>query len=502
MREALQAWLKCAAATGEPIEAARAAAEAIAKNPWDVVQQAGTLARAKMTTATEDIGLTASLAHRPVNHPQAIVQVSKGAPIPSFDRTGRRARGAFDTPIEMARATVDGALKASQRPVELGLDPAAGTGAFLVALAERGVQKIRGIELDPVAAAVARVAAPRGQIDIGDGFTVACETDVLVGNPPFVPPERQDKAMRQHLRDTIPWLRGRFDLAVPFAAISVQRVRTGGGVGLVLPEALMIQPYAQPLRELWVNHHKITGLSPPTAFPGAQVGVVLIHMTAGAGPAPLPDHGLSTESLLTLDGVPLQAALRPGDPELVAQIRSLSEPMGTVATVDTGVVSHGRLGGKGALLHDKPAPDRVPYVDARDLSENRTQWLSYQPSAMHRAKSPALFESPKVLVQRLRGRGPVRAWVDRSGLYAGHTLTVVRPDDPRFSPELLHTLITDPMVDGLLRMERGSRLDLYPKDVRSIPVPRVWSENPRLSLAEAWKLSPEQEDRLMAFILE
>jgi len=51
-------------------------------------------------------------------------------------------------------------------------------------------------------------------------------------------------------------------------------------------------------------------------------------------------------------------------------------------------------------------------------------------------------------------------------------------------------------------MERGSRLDLYPKDVRSIPVPRVWSENPRLSLAEAWKLSPEQEDRLMAFILE
>ena len=106
------------------------------------------------------------------------------------------------------------------------------------------------------------------------------------------------------------------------------------------------------------------------------------------------------------------------------------------------------------------------------------------------------------VLQRLRGRGPIRAWVDRGGLYAGHTLTVVRPDSPRVSPELLHRLITDPLVDGLLRMERGSRLDLYPKDVRSIPLPNRWLEDPGSSLADAWGLTVEQAARLLEFQVE
>jgi stage V sporulation protein SpoVS len=402
----------------------------------------------------------------------------------------------------MARATVHGALSAATRTVSVGLDPAAGTGAFLVAMAERGLAEIHAIELDPIAAAVAQVALPRAKITVGDGLITEGQADIVVGNPPFVSPERQNKRTREVLRQRMPWLTGRFDLAVPFAAIAVQRVNPGGGVGLILPAPMMNQPYGQPLREAWITTHRITGLSSPTAFPGAQVGVVMIHMRVGAGPAPLPDHGLQPHSLLRLSGVPLQANLRPGDPEIVAHIRTQSIGLGTVATIDTGVVSHGSHGGKQVLLHDHPAPDRVPYVDAKDLSKGRTLWLDYRPESMHRAKSPGLFSAPKVLVQRIRGRGPVRAWVDRSGLYAGHTLTVVRPDDKAFSPELLHSLITDPLVDGLLRMERGSRLDLYPKDVRAIPVPMAWKENPTLPLSTAWGLTTEQGQRLLDFSLE
>ena len=455
-----------------------------------------------MCPAPKDIGLTCTLSVRSPDHPHVVTRVNKGAPFPSFDRTGRRARGAFDTPASMTRDTVDGALKSCTRPVQIGLDPAAGTGAFLVAMAERGVPEIHGIELDSVAAAVAQIAVPKAVITIGDGLSVAAVADLLVTNPPFVPPQRQDKAQRAALRAQLPWLKGRFDLAVPFASLAVDRVLDGGGVGMVLPAPLMVQPYAQALRAHWVGRHQITALSAPLPFPGAQVSVVLIHMRIGAGPAPLPDHGLLPECLLTLSGVPLCARLRPGDPELVALIRSRSEPIGRFATVDTGVVSHGKLGGKRMLLHDTPAEDRVPYVDAKDLSNNRTRWLDYRPEHMHRAKSPHLFSAPKVLVARLRGRGPVRAWVDRSGLFAGHTLTVVRPDDSTFSPEILHRLITDPLVDGLLRMERGTRLDLYPNDVRSMPVPLAWQDAPDLSLAAAWGLSAEQVARLLTFSLE
>ena len=166
------------------------------------------------------------------------------------------------------------------------------------------------------------------------------------------------------------------------------------------------------------------------------------------------------------------------------------------------MVSHGAHGSKRALLHARPTDERVPYVDARDLSENRTQWLDYQPSMMHHPKHPDLFTSPKVLVQRLRGRGPVRAWVDYSGLFAGHTLTVVRPDCDTLSPEQIHSLITNPMVDGLLRMERGTRLDLYPRDVRSIPVPAAWLTAPETPLSLAWGLTRSEVDRLHEFCLQ
>ena len=501
MLEALTAWLSTAAKTEDTVQAAAAAAEALAGDPWEVVKQAGRLARCQMVTAKQDLGLTSMLIVRPVEHPATIAVVPAGAPYPTHDRTGRRKRGAYDTPIQMARSTVSEALRANTHNPRVAIDPACGTGAFLVALAEQVQCRIVGIELDPVAAAVARVAVPRAEVLISDGFTTEYEADILVGNPPFVPPERQDKSQRAHLKSTMPWLKGRFDLSVPFAAVAVDRVRKGGGIALILPASLMVQPYATPLRRAWLERHAITHLS-SSSFPGAQVNIVCIAMTADAGPAPFPNHGLSAQELGTLEAVPFHPSLRPGDPALVGLVRAASIPLGDIATVDTGVVSHGDLGGKAVLLHATPTPDRVPYVDAIDLAENRTQWLDYQPEHMHRAKTPALFESPKVLVQRLRGRGPIRAWVDRSGLYAGHTLTVVRPDGPTLSPEQLHTLITHPMVDGLLRMERGSRLDLYPKDVRSIPVPQAWLTEPDIGLVEAWGLNPAQADRLMAFSVE
>ena len=146
-----------------------------------------------------------------------------------------------------------------------------------------------------------------------------------------------------------------------------------------------------------------------------------------------------------------------------------------------------------------PPPERVPYVDAKDLTLNRTRWLDYHPKEMHRAKSPELFEAPKVLVQRLRGRGLIRGGWTVAASTLDTPSTVVRPDSPRVSPELLHRLITDPLVDGLLRMERGSRLDLYPKDVRSIPLPNRWLEDPGSSLADAWGLTAEQAARLLEF---
>lgn len=497
MRAALIAWLDRVARGADPVAAAMAAAEAEAADPWAVVAHAGLLARCAVGVASADLGLDAAL--RPVSPgaPRAIVRVERGAPIPVPRNEGRSGLGAFDTPRALARDLARRTVGAASRPVREGLDPACGSGAFLVALGELGLARVRGGDLDPAVLAVARIAAPRAVIELADGLLPGDPADVVVGNPPYVPPERQDKALRERLRREMPWLTGRFDLAVPFAARATERVAPGGALGLLITSAVMSQRYGAPLRRRWLQRSRVVHLSAPRPFPGAAVEVSEIVLRPGEPPGPVGEGGPEAAELLALDNAPLDPSLRPGDAALVAKIRAASAPLGRTCEVDTGVVAHSAAGGRSLLLFDAPGPRRVRYADAADFFAGRTRWLDYDPARMHRAKRPDLFERPKIVVQRVRGRRPVRAAIDRDGIYVGHTCTVIRPFDEAVAIERLLDLVRSPLVDGVVRVEAGHRLDLYPRDVAAIPVPRRWRDEPGLDLATAWGLTSAEVARLL-----
>ena len=108
MERALQAWLTSALSDDDELKALRAAAHAVAADPWHVVIWAGSLSRARKKIAESDMGLTASLRTCGVDSPRAIVQICEGAPYPHFDRQGRQQRGAFDTPQELGTSTGQG----------------------------------------------------------------------------------------------------------------------------------------------------------------------------------------------------------------------------------------------------------------------------------------------------------------------------------------------------------------------------------------------------------
>jgi len=495
---ALSAYLKRVASEGDHRDGVIAAARAVGRRPWDVVRFAGLLARCKLERADRDMGLSATLRPVPLASRAAVVRIAEGQPYPVLRHPGRRKRGAFDTPIDMARQVVKTALRSAEGSVRTGLDPACGPGSFLVAMTEAGVPEVFGTDIDPLALEVAQIACPTARLLQEDALRHGPEVDLICGNPPYVPPERQTRALRTELKRRFPWLRGRFDLVVPFAAVAVGRVRTGGAVGLVLPAAALVQPYGAPLRRRWLQRHRITELAGPMPFPGASVDVVLLVLRGDDGPAPVPPHGVSSEELLSLDNAPLDAELMPGDAQLVRSIRSRSVPLGSLALVDTGLVAHGPQGGKARLLSDEPEEGRVPYADARGFFVGERKWLDYQPAQMHRPKKPELFEQPKVVIQRLRGRAPVKAAIDTEGTYVGHTCTVVQSRDERLSLEAVLELVTSPLVDAITRIERGTRLDLYPKDVAAMPVPEQWlEEGARESLDQAWGLDDVSRVRLM-----
>jgi hypothetical protein len=362
---------------------------------------------------------------------------------------------------------------------------------------EAGVEEILGVDNDPVALAVAAEIVPRARLTLADAFAgTLTQADLVVGNPPFVPPERQDKALRRRLMLRFPWLMGRFDLAVPFAELAAQATLPGGGLGMVLPSAMLSQPYGYSWRCRWLRSHALWQIRGPRAFPGASVKVALLSWTEGAGPAPVPG-GLAADAILRLPAAPLDPVVQPADLALVDRIRETSVPLGSLCVVDTGLVAHGPLGGKARLMREGPGPGRVPFVDARDLFAGRSRWLAYRPSEMHRPKSPDLFESPKLLIQRLRGGGAVRALIDEQGRYAGHTLLVAVPREScTVSLERLLSLVQSPVAQAVNRVERGPRLDFYPADLRSLPVPRSWIRGGTGALPRAWGLTAKESCRL------
>lgn len=479
----------CAAATQAVLDAGG--------TRWQALTVGSALARARPQAQPGPHGIGAGLQPLAPTHRRALWQAAAGEELPVWDAGGRRGRGAFDTPERLAGRGVQAALAACRRPVRTGLDPACGPGAFLLALDQAGVPEILGVDRDPVALAVAAVVVPRATLICADAFSQPIpRADVVVGNPPFVPPERQDKALRRALQQRFPWLSGRFDLAVPFAELAAEATRPGGGLALVLPAPMLVQPYGRPWRRRWVQAHALDRLEGPEAFPGASVHVVLLAATVGAGPAPVPG-GVSAEAVLELPASPLDPEVQSADVALWRIVRAGSVPLGSLCVIDTGLVAHGPLGGKARLLHDSAGPGRVPFVDARDLFDGKRRWLRYAPAEMHRPKAPALFEPAKLLVQRLRGGGPVRAMVDRDGLYAGHTLLVAVPREHcGLPPERLLALVSSPLVQAISRIERGPRLDLYPQDLRALPVPRRWIAGETIGLGEAWGLAPAQVLRL------
>jgi len=118
----------------------------------------------------------------------------------AFDAAERRACGAFYTPDQVVRAQVRWADQLVREagfgdglstPGVITLDPAAGTGAYLLAAAELSPQaRLVGRELMPGPYAVAESLLPTASLTLGDTLSARFEEPgaellVCLGNPPY-----------------------------------------------------------------------------------------------------------------------------------------------------------------------------------------------------------------------------------------------------------------------------------------------------------------------------
>jgi hypothetical protein len=407
------------------------------------------------------------------------------------DRSARKASGSYYTPEPIVRRILERTvLPALDERTGLEgiprfrvLDPAMGTGQFLVAAFEAITARLTetfphmsrarlgryvarrclfGVDLNPLAAELARASL---WLAVGDAQLALRELhrnlrqgnalvgtlhpgnfDAVIGNPPFLDKKQIVRTLPDLDRE---WrrngcfrtARGIYDTYMLFVERAVQVVRPAGRVGMLTPIPWLTQSAGAPLREVLRESGSLRLLdeSAGAHFDGALVKVVGTVLQRGAKSDVIEVEGPGNTRVLPtslVDGLfhgQIRTDVDPADFPILEKIRRTAQPLSTYYTPTFGLRACSRI--RGAFRKDHWIQDRgrcrnpVRYIEADDLAGDaiawRGRWLDYQPESMYSPRTPSLFEWPKVLVPSLLGRRIIRAVLDREGYYADQSLVCI-----------------------------------------------------------------------------
>lgn len=218
----------------------------------------------------------------------------------------------------------------------LGIEPAAGDGAFLLPMVRRLVASCRqrhraitdchgslvALELDPIAAAGTRARVFTTLMECGavaeDAASLADTwvrnedalltvshlppADFVIGNPPYVRLEDVDAATMAKYRASYRTMVGRADLYIPFFEAALKQLKHGGVCAYICADRWMRNQYGAELRHLVTANYAVEAViemhradafeSEVSAYPaivvirkGAQGPVVVANAGPGSGRA-------------------------------------------------------------------------------------------------------------------------------------------------------------------------------------------------------------------------
>jgi len=344
-----------------------------------------------------------------------------------------RDLGDFPTPRAiadvLARETLGAAMRRGDGPDVL--DPACGEGALLIAAgalirangADRAGMSLTGIEIDAGRAAGARRALAAHGLS---GARVVCGNallrpaplgdaafDAVIANPPFLSPTANRGALPATLRDA---LKARLpvgigaltNIAALFLAESLQLVRPGGTVGMILPASFLTSRDAAPVRAAALRAGTLewlwTGGVGVFAASVTVCGVVIRRSgrrraTIRRSQGPLAQRVPSQhfESSSHLDGRPWQNEFDPPVATTGSLVRDIATPLAGFRRHYYAVAG---------ALSDEPTGHGRPLLTAGLIDPGRNLW-GIRPARIAKAN----WRWPRVDDALLRERGEVTPWL-------------------------------------------------------------------------------------------
>jgi len=202
-------------------------------------------------------------------------------------RAARLLRGQFDTPARVADLGFAAAVRA---PSDRVWEPTCGPGSFLHAALRAGHPRDRllGTEIDGRRLDEARRDLPGVTLRRADLFALrpgdVGPFDAIVGNPPFVRPERLDAGDRARVRGAVAASTGftppsKADLAVLSLLHCTAFLAPGGRLSLVMPNTWMDADFGADVRAFLLRDHRLIRLVESRDdpwFPEVAVNTVVV----------------------------------------------------------------------------------------------------------------------------------------------------------------------------------------------------------------------------------
>jgi adenine-specific DNA-methyltransferase len=179
------------------------------------------------------------------------------------NETAQKLRGGYYTPIELADFIVKWAI---QKKNDRVLEPSCGDGVFITAInnvMQTNELEFTGIEYDPIEASKAKEnhmkSGFRGHIESCDFLSWYLNDrsrqdkfDAVVGNPPFIryqylPESMQSLSAKIFTRLNIHFTK-HTNAWIPFVLASIDMLRPGGRLAMIIPTEVFNVLYAQSLR--------------------------------------------------------------------------------------------------------------------------------------------------------------------------------------------------------------------------------------------------------------
>ena len=428
----------------------------------------------------------------------------------------RKAQGAYYTPMPLAKQLAEPFLAALLQGGRV-LDPCCGSGNFLIALAGLGcpAERLYGAELDPTAAALARInlalfcrISDREFLEEHIAVTDTLEDPIpgpwegILGNPPWgsvLPVGR------------LPALRARYEMAAPahpeacavFLEQAVRACAPGGTVSMILPEAVLTVQRHAPLREFLVRETApLRAEYIGDTFPGVQCPAVLLTVRCG--------QEFSTEGTFVR---------RPeGKGEISYTIRTRREGEGafsfhlsdeeweTLHRIEHVPGARTLAGSRFALgivtgdnrnlLYHEPGPGREPVLRGCDISPfaiaEPQVYLAYRPETFQQSAPEEVYRAPEKLVYAFVSSRLSFA-CDRGRRLTLNSCNIVIPQLAGFSADYLLVLLNSDVLQFYWRKRYRSQKVLR-RHLEELPLAPA-SEEEQRELVRLQAEDPEEAAR-------